>query len=139
MGKKAQFTYKFGAISPTYLARTRDYFEPLKYNEPIHYSNVSRYKNIRTLKDEDNGKVYHESWKIKGIPVSNNDDSYYTVTLETENRLDLVAYSFYGSARYWWIVAMANGIIDHFDVAVGTRLRIPPMLTLYKSGGVLHG
>jgi len=139
MSKKAMFTSKLGAMSPTYLENMQDYFEPVKYLSPVNYSNVSRYKNVRTIRDDETSKIHHESWKVQGIPLSNDDDSYFTVTLETENRLDLIAYNYYGSARYWWIVALANNIIDPFDVPVGKRLRIPPMLTLYKVGGVLGG
>lgn len=139
MSKKARFTSKFGDVSPTFLEHTREYFEPLEYYQPISYKNVSRYKSLRTLKDADNGRMYHESWKIQGVPESDNEDNYYTVTIDTENRLDLIAYSYYGSARYWWVVALANNILDPFTVPIGTRLRIPPMITLYKPGGVLNG
>ena len=139
MSKKAQFTYKRNAVSPPYLAGIRDHFEPLEYLPPIIYKNASRYKNLRTLRDTETGKVHHESWSQQAIPISSSDDEYITVTLETENRLDILAYNYYGSPRYWWVIALANYIIDPFDVPAGITLRIPPMLSLYKSGGVLNG
>jgi len=139
MSKKSQFTYKKSAVSPPYLAGVRDYYEPMEYLPTISYGNASRYKNLRTLKDEENGRIHHESPIQQVIPLSNSDDTYITVTNETENRLDIIAYQSYGSPRYWWVIALANYIIDPFDIPVGTTLRIPPMLSLYKSGGVLNG
>ena len=139
MSKKPQFTYKRSAVSPPYLSGVREYFEPLEYLSTVSYKNASRYKNLRTIKDNENGRIHHESWNQQAIPISNSDDDYYTVTNETEGRLDIIAYKYYGSPRYWWIISLANYIIDPFDVPVGTTLRIPPLLSLYKSGGVLNG
>lgn len=138
MSKKSQFTYERSDLSPAYLAETREYFEQLEYLPTVSYSNACRYKNLRTLKDEETGKIHHESWSQQVIEET-TEDTYVTVTNETENRLDMIAYTYYGSARYWWVVALANYIKDPFDVKVGMTLRIPPLLSLYKSGGVLNG
>ena len=138
MSKKAQFTYKLGAMSPAYLAETREYYEPLEYLPTVSYKNASRYRNLRTLKDETNGRIHHESPIQQAIKKS-SDDTLITITNETENRLDIVAYKVYGSPRYWWVIALANYIIDPFDIPAGSTLRIPPLLSLYKSGGVLNG
>lgn len=139
MSKKSQFTYKKSAVSPPYLAEFRDYYEPLEYLPTVSYKNASRYKSLRTLKDETNGRIHHESYVQQAIPLSNSDDEYVTVTNETENRLDLIAYQYYGSPRYWWVIALANYILDPFEIPAGSTLRVPPMLSLYKSGGVLNG
>ena len=72
----------------------------------------------------------------KEIPVTEND-TYITVNRQTENRLDVVANIVYGFAPYWWIIAMANDIIDPFDVPCGTVLRCPPLVSLYSDGSVL--
>lgn len=138
MSKKPQFTYRKSAVSPPYLAEFKDYYEPLEYLPTVAYKNASRYKNLRTIKDEETGKIHHESWNQQAIPLS-SDDVYVTVTNETENRLDIIAYQQYGSARYWWILALANYIIDPFEIPTGSTLRVPPLLSLYKSGGVLNG
>ena len=138
MGKKREFTYRRSDVSPAYLAEIRDYIEPLEYLPAISYKNACRYKNLRTIKDEETGKIHHESWNQKVID-SSTDDTYVTVTNETENRLDILAFNYYGSARYWWVIALANYIIDPFEVPAGSVLRIPPLLSLYKSGGVLNG
>ena len=45
---------------------------------------------------------------------------------------------YYNTPKYWWIIALSNYILDPFDIPVGTNLRIPPLLSLYNSGGVLN-
>lgn len=139
MGKKMNLTYDRLNVSPTYISNFKEQFETLEYLDKVQYKNACRYKNLRTIRDTDTKKVHHESWNQKFINSAKSEDTYITVTTETENRLDLIAYNKYGSARYWWIIAMANYIIDPFDVPIGTNLRIPPIISLYKSGGVLDG
>ena len=60
-----------------------------------------------------------------------------TVTLDDENRLDIISNKYYGTPRYWWVIALANEIIDPFDIPIGTYLRIPSLISLYNTGGVL--
>lgn len=40
-------------------------------------------------------------------------------------RLDIIAHRYYGDEEYWWIIALANRIMDPFSLTVGSRLRIP--------------
>jgi nucleoid-associated protein YgaU len=40
-------------------------------------------------------------------------------------RLDSLAYQYYGDSEYWWVIALANRIMDPFALTPGTRLRIP--------------
>lgn len=138
MGKKAEFTYRRSDCSPTYLEYLREYYPQMEYQPAIQYKNSSRYKNLRTLKDDVTGRIHHES-SIQRVVQKSTDDEYVTITNETEGRLDMLALEYYGSARYWWILALANYIIDPFDVPVGTLIRIPPIISLYQSGGVLNG
>lgn len=108
------------------------------YYSPKQYSNNSRYKNVRRLKDDVTGKVYHETvpqWTI----TQSEEDQYTVVTNITKDRLDIIANEYYGTPRYWWIIAQANYIIDPFDVPVGTQLRIPSIISLYNIGGILSG
>ena len=138
MSKKSQFSYERSSVSPTYLEHYREYFSDVEYLPKVTYSNNSRYSNLRTIKDKNTGNIYHEGWSYRGVPES-GDDEFVTVNNETTGRLDLIAYSRYGSARYWWVIALANYIIDPFDVPLGTILRIPPLVSLYQNGGVLGG
>ena len=59
--------------------------------------------------------------------------------MNEEDRLDIISTSFYGTPKYWWVIAMANNIIDPFTLEIGTNLRIPPIISLYNKGGVLSG
>ena len=52
-----------------------------------------------------------------------DQDSY--VIVNRENRLDLVAESIYGNAELWWVIALANDILNPFDVPVGITVRVP--------------
>jgi nucleoid-associated protein YgaU len=40
-------------------------------------------------------------------------------------RLDVIAHKYYGDEDYWWVIALANRIMDPFTLEVGRRLRIP--------------
>jgi nucleoid-associated protein YgaU len=49
----------------------------------------------------------------------------YLITKKTD-RLDLLAFSYYGDVRYWVIIAKANKLHNAtLRVPVGMRLRIP--------------
>ena len=124
-------------VSPSYLSDIREHYEQLEYLPKINYKNVCRYKNLRTLQDE-TGKIYHETWFQKFINKSNADE-YFIVTKIEEDRLDIISYKYYNTPKYWWVIAMANYIFDPFDIPVGTKLRIPPILSLYDKDGVIDG
>lgn len=41
------------------------------------------------------------------------------------DRLDLLAYKYFGDSRLWWVIAEFNNIFWMFDLEVGTTLRMP--------------
>lgn len=130
--------YIKAGMSPAYLESYREIFNQVEYLDPRLYKNASRYKNLRRIQDDTTKKIYHENWIQKIIETSEND-SYYTVTKAEEGRLDIISNMYYNTPKYWWVVALANYIIDPFDIPVGTYLRIPPLISLYNNGGVLSG
>lgn len=138
MKLKPQYSKLYSDVSPEYLAQAREIFNDIEYLPKVNYKNTSRYKNLRTIRDNETNKVHHESWFQKFVDYT-DEDMYYTVTMETENRLDIIAEYYYNSARYWWVIACANYIFDPFDIPKGTKLRIPPMASLYNEGGILSG
>jgi hypothetical protein len=82
----------------------------------------SRYKSSQTKKTFD-GKLVYRPKIYPNIPLR-NDDIY--VATETGDRLDTLAYDFYGDSKMWWIIASANNIHDAvFGFEDGTILRIP--------------
>lgn len=126
----------YGNNDPSYASEMREVFLFPLYYDPRQYIHLSRYSPYRLILDEDNNMKYHETFNDTTI-VETDQDSYITVDLINENRLDIVAYNAYGFSVYWWIIAHANNIIDPFDVPAGTVLRIPPLNSLYLSEGVI--
>ena len=101
-----------------------------KSDEPM-----SRYRDYyRIVDSEGNHRI--ESYDHVEIPYTEGD-VYHKVSVSEVNRLDIIAFNYYGSAMLWWVVAEASDIINPFDVPVGTVLRIPPLVMLYGEGGVL--
>lgn len=49
------------------------------------------------------------------------------ITVPAGAKLGLIAHEFYSDARLWWVIADASDIIDPFDIAAGTELRIPDL------------
>lgn len=85
--------------------------------------------------DELSGQ-YHETYEPYVIPKSESD-YYYKVEKKNENRLDIISNVVYNTPRFWWVIAMANGIVDPFKVPADTILRIPPIASIYQDGSVL--
>ena len=81
-----------------------------------------RYENIGTYKGN-GGKVIYLPTKYPSLVPSNND--YYIIARD-QDRLDLLAYDFYGDSTLWWVVAMANDLPgDSMFPPMGFQLRIP--------------
>ena len=83
---------------------------------------MSRYNANRQIKDE-MGRRYTSTTIIPSIP---NDPSDIYIRVYSEERLDLLAFRFYGDANKWWIIATANNLgKGSLIVPSNTRLRIP--------------
>lgn len=122
-------------VSPAYIAESREKFIPMEFLSPKQYTNACRYKNLRRIQDPETKNIYHETWFQKIIDKS-NEDQYFTVSIAEQGRLDIIASKYYNTPRFWWVIALANNIIDPFDVPVDTVLRIPSIVSLYNKGGV---
>lgn len=48
----------------------------------------------------------------------------HTLTLTGDDRLDTLAGTYYGDARYWWVIAAASGIGWGLQVPPGTIINI---------------
>ena len=82
----------------------------------------NRYTYNETLKTKV-GKTYLSSTIYPRIKPSDND--LYIIS-QAGDRLDLLAYKYYGDQTKWWIIATANNINDAtFYVNPGIQLRIP--------------
>jgi len=110
-----------------YLSR---YSNELTYLYPRSYDTVSRYQNVLCIEDDLSVK-YHETFPKFEIEKS-DQDIYYKVETKNENRLDIISNIAYNTPRLWWVIAMANDIVDPFKVPVDTILRIPDLSVLYN-------
>ena len=83
---------------------------------------AERYRN-RPLQKTQSGKVGYLPTRYPSLAPSNED---YYIIARAEDRLDLIAFDFYGDSTLWWIIAMANDIPgDSMYPPLGFQLRIP--------------
>lgn len=86
----------------------------------------SRYLKLRLV--EVNGVISQESWLPPTFPESKND-KVHQIKDHERLRLDLLADKYYGDQYLWWVIALANDIIDPFlelnDKDTPISLRIP--------------
>lgn len=67
-----------------------------------------------------------EFWDMLDLPVIpvQPDDIQYQV--QTQDRIDTLAFKFYGDSVLWWVIAYVNGMeLVPNDLNVGDNLRIP--------------
>jgi hypothetical protein len=109
----------------------------LVYLAPRNYNHSSRYRIYKQIADTQNNTVYLES--INPVELSSSGEIFHSVEDSEENRLDIIAKKYYGSASMYWVIAMANNIIDPMSVFKGTILKIPRYEALFENGGPLIG
>lgn len=103
------------------------------YSTCKQYNHLSRYSKYRQIIDD---TTYIETFN-QTIVEHSDGDQYHIVTTGQKNRLDIIALQYYNDASLWWVIALANNMIDPFIVTVDTILRIPSLASLFKSGGAL--
>lgn len=89
--------------------------------------------DMQKKKVNDKGKQVYESLKLPVVAEQEND--VYIIT-NSMDRLDSLSYKYYGNARYWWVIALANNLgKGTMMVEGGVQLRIPhnPTEVLYKT------
>ena len=103
------------------------------------FSHISRYKGLRQVihapQDTSNRFIALETVN----PISSHASySWYEVSETEENRLDLIAKKFYGSAQYSWVISYMNRIDDGFSVSPGQKIMILDNFTdLFSNGEIL--
>ena len=88
---------------------------------------MSRYKSSKITRK--NNKSYYRTTIFDKIPKTNND--IYVIT-QYGDRLDLLAYEYYGDVSLWWYIARANDL-NTMIVPENIQLRIPGS-TIYAKG-----
>tara|TARA_B100000287_G_C20352123_1_gene670253 strand:+ start:403 stop:705 length:303 start_codon:yes stop_codon:yes gene_type:complete len=83
---------------------------------------MNRYKFSEQKKTKV-GKRYFGSIMYPEIKIRNNDIYIYA---KSEDRIDTLAYKYYGDVSLWWIIAKANEIgKGTFRLEPGKQIRIP--------------
>lgn len=82
-----------------------------------------RYDNNIIYKTSNN-KPYYKGKIYPDVPYTITDE--YIITTAGD-RLDTIAYSYYGDAELWWIISIANNNITKGSIfpTPGTQLRVP--------------
>jgi hypothetical protein len=82
-----------------------------------------RYQNIDIKKKNGIGNQFYTNNLYPNIPLS-NDDNYVISVLG--DRMDLLAFDFYGDSSLWWVIASANSLSgDSLYLEPGMQIRIP--------------
>ena len=84
---------------------------------------MSRYRFTGIKIDKDTGNRVMKTTLYPEIKIDNGDRFVYPID---GDRLENLAYRYYGDSSLWWIIAKANGIRDgSFGLKPDEKLRIP--------------
>ena len=90
------------------------------------YDNIPIIRTVPTVQYPTSIR-YRSSVRYPDIPLSENDVFLYTIR---GDRLDNLAYQFYGDPTLYWIFQIANELNrDSLYPPIGVQLRIPQDLT----------
>lgn len=100
----------------------------------------NRYQNINVIKQSGIGNQYYVNNLYPEIEPTEEDDYVIAVL---GDRLDLLAFDFYGDSSLWWIIASANSLPgDSLYLEPGTQIRIPvdvvSAVNQYKQANILQ-
>ena len=88
---------------------------------------MSRY-DLTSKKDNKKNETGYGTTYYDPVPKENTD--FYVIT-QYGDRLDNLAFEYYGDQHLWWFIARVNHLTS-MNVPVGKRLRIPVSLTYAK-------
>ena len=99
-------------------------YSGIQYAVCRDFNHISRYKGLRQVAHNPTEPDRFVTLEIPNPMNINASYRYYTVPTLEENRLDLIAYKFYGSPNYSWIISYMNNIEDGFTVYAGQKIKI---------------
>ncbi len=82
---------------------------------------MKRYSTTK-LKRDKSGIISYQTTRYPSIPIQDSDRFIVT---RVGDRIDSLAYKFYGDSTLWWIIAKANGFNGKVAFDNATNLRIP--------------
>lgn len=67
-----------------------------------------------------------EFWDILDLPDFPHQDGDVSYTVQTGDRIDRIAATYYGNPVLWWVLAVANDLeLLPTDLTAGDTIRIP--------------
>lgn len=109
--------------------------EGIVYSVCKDFNHISRYRNLRQVVHLPDSADRYVTLETTNPFVTNTEIKYHEVTIEEENRLDLIAAKELGSATYGWVIAYFNHIEDGYTVRENQKLIIPNSVTALLSNG----
>ena len=103
---------------------------------PTVTKSTTRYKTkIRLSNIDGNTKIRF----MRGRDISFNEDETLVHIVESNEacRPDIIAYKYYGSEIYSWVILAANNLSLPYQLKPGLRLVIPSLQSLQGSRGKL--
>lgn len=92
---------------------------------------MKRYEDVvNTMRHHGNAKLRYETSLYPKFPSQVTD--YYIITKRLD-RMDLIAYDYYGDETLWWIIQRANNLpMGTLMIEPGTRIRIPYPIDVFN-------
>lgn len=116
-------------------------YNGITYSNCQDYSHISRYRCLRTVNHvKSDRKSHFIALETPNRIHAEIEVVYYVVRSEEENRLDLIAHKYLGSAKYAWILSYLNEIHDGYTVHEGEKIMVPAsrsVTSLFESGQML--
>lgn len=114
-------------------------YSGIQYTNCRDYQHICRYKGLRQVihnyNDIDTRFTALETVNVFSPTIS---VVYHTVGPDEENRIDLLAYKYLGSANYAWVISYLNKIEDGYTIHSGQVLAIPTDIsTLFNQDEIL--
>ena len=109
----------------------------IQYTTCRDFDHISRHRGLRQVVHGPNTSDRFVSLETPNAFVTRTDVIYHDVRAHEENRLDILANKYLGSATYGWVIAYFNGIEDGFTIREGQRLAIPKSISSLFSKGEL--
>lgn len=96
-----------------------------RYNDKqIFDNNIERYEELIQNKNLNSLRQYslYNFGKLSEVSTSNYE--YVTHLYDVGDRIENIAYRYYGDASLWWVICYTNKIANPMDLTVGKVLFI---------------
>lgn len=114
-------------------------YRGIAYSVCREFNHISRYRTLRQVVHNPNDLDRYVTLETPNAFTTHTEVIYHDVTVNEENRLDIIANQYLGSPTYAWVIAYFNQIEDGYTVYEGQKLMIPTNITaLFDNGEILE-